>query len=57
MISGSQGGEYEDGFLLGCSAVWIDMSLNIILVKLYQSTRRYDPEHSRLHTAYCMLVI
>jgi hypothetical protein len=27
MISGSHGCEYEDGCLLGCSAVWTGMSL------------------------------
>jgi hypothetical protein len=40
----SHGGEYEDGCLLGCSAVWSGRSL-----PTFQTTRRYNPEDSHIH--------
>jgi hypothetical protein len=62
MTSGSHGGEYEDGCLLGCSAMWTGMNSAMLptiralmmeavetfetLVNSYQSTQRYNPEHS-----------
>jgi hypothetical protein len=53
MIWGSHGGEYEDGCLVGCSAVQTDVSLptlqrSEISVDSYQSTRRYNPVDSHL---------
>jgi hypothetical protein len=61
MTLSSHSGDYEDGRLLGCSAVWTGMSLPAFialmmeaasasetLVNLYQSTRRYNPEDSHL---------
>jgi hypothetical protein len=71
-IWGSHGGEYEDGCLLGCSAVKStnvseDLAASIIrailmmmeaarssetLVNFYQTTQRYSPEDSHLHTFF-----
>jgi hypothetical protein len=42
---GSQDGYYEDGCLLGYSAV-----------NSYQSTQRYRPEDSHLHGTTCILI-
>jgi hypothetical protein len=45
------GGEYEDGCLLGCSALMMEASrTSETLVNFYQTTRRYNPEDSHLQT-------
>jgi hypothetical protein len=46
-IWGSHGGEYEDGCLLGCSAVMMEaVRTSETLVNFNQTTRRYNPEDS-----------
>jgi hypothetical protein len=50
-IWGSHGGEYEDGCLLGCSAIALMMEAARTcetLVNFCQTTRRYNPEDSHL---------
>jgi hypothetical protein len=52
-IWGSHGGEYEDGCLLGCSAILITLMMEAarsseMLVNFYQTTRHYNPEDSHL---------
>jgi hypothetical protein len=68
-IWGSHGGEYEDGCLLGCSAVYlvevyqlfrIALMMEAVrssqtLVNFYQTTRRYNPEDSHLRQVLCFL--
>jgi hypothetical protein len=44
-ISGSHGGEYEDGCLLDCCAVLSETS-----VYFYQTTRRNNPSSSHLQS-------
>jgi hypothetical protein len=51
-ISGSYGGEYKDGCLLGCCAIALMMesaSTSETSVNFYQTTRRNNPEDSHLH--------
>jgi hypothetical protein len=48
MIRNSHGGEYEDGCVLACSAVYIALMMEAVQtsetsVNLHQSTRRYKP--------------
>jgi hypothetical protein len=61
-ICGSHGGEYEDGCLLGCSAMWSGRLHALMmevartsetLVNFYQTTRRYNPEDNHLPLQYC----
>jgi hypothetical protein len=48
-VSGSHGGEYEDGCLLGCCAVMMEaVSTSETLVNFYQTTQRNFPEDSHL---------
>jgi hypothetical protein len=50
-ISGSHGGEYEDGCLLGCSALMMEAArTSETLVNFYQTIRRYNPEDSHQST-------
>jgi hypothetical protein len=46
---------YEDGCLLGCSAIALMMEAartSETLVNFYQTTRRYNPEDSQLRTRH-----
>jgi hypothetical protein len=57
-IWGSEGDEYEDGCLLGCSALYVmsiapimeAVSTSETLVNSYNSTRRYNSEDCYLRT-------
>jgi hypothetical protein len=51
MICGAYGSEYEDGCLLGCSTVTMEAVQTSEPVNLYQSTWRYNPEDSHLHSS------
>jgi hypothetical protein len=49
-ISGSHGGDYEDGCLLGCCAVMMEAaSTSETSVNFYQTTRRSNPEDNHLY--------
>jgi hypothetical protein len=48
MISGSHGGEYEDGCLL-IALMTEAARTSETLVNFYQTTRRYNPEDGQLH--------
>jgi hypothetical protein len=49
-ISGSHGGEYEDGCLLGCCALMMEAgSTSETSVNFYQTTLRNNPEDGCFH--------